>query len=362
MPKQIVLMIGVIIASLSVLAQQANSGPENGIDKNSIQNSATEFDQKAISKDEWGTYFSDQPTNTTTDWMINKSTELIKESTKLIQSPNYAGNNKEIAARKLLAASSIMKYVVELSENSNDPDVEQLKANLKTIQDHLLQFGVDSRIASKSLDNLKFSLTPDSIQKSICTTIKANTNTRPISIAGISPGETSSDDLKKLISDPNALDGYFHVMGIRMERPEKDYYDVKLKCLDKKEAKAYIKNDVVYKVEIFLNQHNPKDQAINLALIEKYGKPTIRQGAIKKITCQNKLGASFLRFDGEERLSWKPSGGIQAYFQYFASCSEDIYQQYVIENSEMVQRLESEKRTKEFKELSDKAQKAKGRL
>lgn len=176
--------------------------------------------------------------------------------------------------------------------------------------------------------------------------LAAVAHAQPTSIAGITPGETTLETLKTLITEPQKIDNA-------------DFQIVNLIGLDKKMAYTYSKNGVIYRVEFPLSF----EQEIKLALISKYGNPKRKQGSIKKVTCQNRLGASFERFEGEERIFWEPKTGIQAYLQRSAhDCASDIYEKYIIEHIQTAKSIEAEKAAERTKKLLDNVNKAKDNL
>ncbi len=168
-----------------------------------------------------------------------------------------------------------------------------------------------------------------------------NSLAQPTSIAGIVPGVTTFDELRMLAT--NRLD---------LRRGETNY--VQLKELDNKRAWVRIKDDVVYEVEINL-MFEPE---IVAALISKYGKPTRKVGEIKKVTCQNKLGAKFERVEGTRTEYWKAKDGIQAALVHKAyDCAEQSYVSYLIYHQKIRNEIELDEQKNKIKQFGDKVEK-----
>ncbi|MDH0427952.1 hypothetical protein [Stutzerimonas stutzeri] len=166
------------------------------------------------------------------------------------------------------------------------------------------------------------------------------------SIAGITPGKTTLEDLKNLVVNPSTVDS-------------SNYHIVELKELNNGMAFIKSKDSTVYKVELPVS-YNPE---IVVALIEKYGAPKIKNGGINEVTCQNGLGASFQRLEGMEDLLWKPNAGTQAYLHKWAKdCGEEVNQTYIIEHIETVKALDLAERAERVKVMSNKVDKAKAGL
>jgi hypothetical protein len=173
------------------------------------------------------------------------------------------------------------------------------------------------------------------------------------SIAGITPGKTTLEELRNLVINPEKLNN--------------DYVNVvDLKGLENKSNKSnksawiYSTNGLVYRVRISIYSYEPE---ITVALTEKYGTPKTKKGGIKEVTCKNGLGASFQRLEGTEDLLWKPNAGIQAYFHKWAKdCGEDVFQDYIIEHVATVQTLVAEQEAERAKTISNKVDKAKAGL
>ncbi len=186
----------------------------------------------------------------------------------------------------------------------------------------------------------------------------------PTSIADITPGKTTIEELKNLIVEPSK-DDYVsgdEVTPKKLEKSTTPYmngrYSARLRGLNKKTATIYINNGVVYKLtlSLFLDE-----EAISSALFEKYGKPTIKEGAIIEVTCTNGFGASFQRPAGEEKLQWKPNLGIRAYIRSIAGdCKNNIFKSYIIEDISTLQALDAEKTARKAKEISEKVEKIRG--
>lgn len=178
-----------------------------------------------------------------------------------------------------------------------------------------------------------------------------NAHAQPSSIGGIVPGKTTLEELKSLIDEPKDQIEAIVTIGPSGLNEETKYQEVILKNLDRKRVRFEMKDGVIYRVELSLYLF----PEVAVALIGKYGEPKIKKGAIKEVTCQNKLGASFQRFEGEERLFWRENAGIQACFYNSArNCSEDIYRRYVIEHVATVKAIEAAAALKSVNELSGK--------
>ena len=182
----------------------------------------------------------------------------------------------------------------------------------------------------------------------------------PTSIGGITPGKTTVDELKSLISNNDKTMQQSNVET--MTKGDGKLFFVNLRCLNNKSAILNISNHVVYKVDISVNY----DPEIVVALVKKYGKPEVKKGAIKIITCQSWLGASVQGYGGREQILWKPSNGIQAYIERAAyGCAQDIENldlNYVVEHIETVQAMEATQAAQRDKAASDRVDKVKGGL
>lgn len=103
-------------------------------------------------------------------------------------------------------------------------------------------------------------------------------------------------------------------------------------------ASFRLRNDVVYEVVVGLS-FKPE---LTLALIEKYGAPSIKVGGIRAVTCKNKLGASFERLDGKEELRWKAKDGVQGAIERVAgNCAEYVFQSYILRHLATITAIES---------------------
>lgn len=168
---------------------------------------------------------------------------------------------------------------------------------------------------------------------------------QPTSFGGITPGTTTREELKSLLQDPDVVDAKGFLIG-SLKQPEG------------KSAWVSLQNDVVYKVETGL--HPPE---LKQVLIKKYGQPKIKVGAIRTVNCQNKFGASFERFDGEETLLWPVKDGVQGGIRRLAGrCADDISEMYVLRYVATVKAIEKELEEKESKESEEKRRKLDGAL
>lgn len=166
------------------------------------------------------------------------------------------------------------------------------------------------------------------------------------SIAGITPGKTTLEDLKSLVVDPSKVGN-------------DNYHIVELKKLNNGMAFIRSKDSIIYKVELPVS-YNPE---IVVALIEKYGTPKTKKGGINEVTCKNGFGASFQRLEGMEDLLWEANAGTQAYLHKWAKdCGENVNQYYIIEHIETVEALNLAEGAERAKVMSNKVDKAKAGL
>jgi hypothetical protein len=163
---------------------------------------------------------------------------------------------------------------------------------------------------------------------------------QPTSLGGITPGQTTREELKSLVNNPGR-DG------------AKDYaYALALKQLDGLSVSVKLHNDIVYEVSVSVD-FSP-GVALRQALIEKYGQPGIKVGDIRTVTCQNKLGASFQRLEGKEELRWPVKDGVQGAFETRAEeCDAYVSREYVLRHvatAKAVELAAFERRRKEAEE------------
>lgn len=171
----------------------------------------------------------------------------------------------------------------------------------------------------------------------------SNVHAQPTSIAGIIPGKTTVTNLVDLVTKHKNLE-------------DSDFHLVELKNLDGTMAFVKSSNGVVYNVEV----HLFSDSEMLAALLSKYGKPVKKSGAIKRVKCGNKLGATFDRVEGEVREYWRPNDGIQAYLIHRAlQCAESLHTTYVIENIQTARTKELEETTSRIQETVNKVNKMK---
>ena len=129
---------------------------------------------------------------------------------------------------------------------------------------------------------------------------------------------------------------------------------VKLKELDNKTAWVRTKNNIVYEVDINLMF----DPEVVVALLSKYGKPVRKVGEIKKVECQNKLGAKFDRVEGVRTEYWKAKDGIQAALVHKAyDCAEQSYVSYLIYHQKTKDEVDAEQQREKLKQIGDKIDK-----
>jgi hypothetical protein len=165
---------------------------------------------------------------------------------------------------------------------------------------------------------------------------------QPTSFGGITPGQTTREELKSLVKDPS-------------EVGTKDYaFSLKLKQPEGKSITVDFHNDIVYVVKVDLDFSSELKQA----LIQKYGQPRIKVGGIRTVTCQNKLGASFERLAGEEELRWPVKDGVQGAIRRWAGdCAEYTYQDYWLRHVTTVKEVKRAEIERDRKAAEEKRQK-----
>lgn len=164
---------------------------------------------------------------------------------------------------------------------------------------------------------------------------------QPTSLGGITPGKTTRDELKSLTQEPD-------------EVGTENYVSLKLKQPEGARASVILQNDVVYEVKVGLDLQ----PELKSALIEKYGQPKIKVGTIRKVTCQNKLGGSFVRLDGAEELRWPAKGGVQgAIYRLAGVCAEYFYENYLLRHVATVNAIEKKEALQKSKEAEEKRRK-----
>lgn len=151
---------------------------------------------------------------------------------------------------------------------------------------------------------------------------------QPTSFGGITPGQTTREELKNLVKNPSKIGIDSSSRSLELRQPDGEFVAVKFH------------NDVVFEVEVSLLSFLSPNQ-LRPALIEKYGRPRIKVGGIQTVTCRNKFGASFERFDGEEELKWPVKDGVQGAIQRLAgNCAEDILSSYMLRHVDTVKAVE----------------------
>jgi len=169
---------------------------------------------------------------------------------------------------------------------------------------------------------------------------------QPTSFGGITPGQTTREDLKNLLKNPDAVRTADYVFLGELKQPEGQKISIRLH------------NNVVYEVTVGLNWFSGPSAALRQALIEKYGQPNIKVGAIRTVTCRNKLGASFERLDGEEELKWAVKDGVQGGVKRWAGeCAEQAYQDYKLRHVATVEAVEKAELEQSRKAAEDRRQK-----
>jgi hypothetical protein len=167
---------------------------------------------------------------------------------------------------------------------------------------------------------------------------------QPTSLGGITPGQTTLEELKGLGNIVGSVTG------------DMRFVHVKLKQLEGTSATVSLQNGVVYEVSIRIDdQHELKP-----ALFTKYGRPQMTFGGLRKIECQNKSGATYDGYEGDERRLWPVRDGVQGeiQFQPGVRCSGLILEMYVLKHVATVlamqakreeeARAEAEKRRSKF--------------
>ena len=146
-----------------------------------------------------------------------------------------------------------------------------------------------------------------------------------------------------MVKNPNGVGTSGYAFLLELKQPDGVSIDVKFH------------NDIVYEVGVSFDLSPELKQA----LIEKYGQPRIKVGGIRTVTCQNKLGASFERLDGEEELQWPVKDGVQGAFVRWApgACAEYTRQDYRLRHVATVKAVESAKLEQARKASEEKRQK-----
>lgn len=184
---------------------------------------------------------------------------------------------------------------------------------------------------------------------------KSDSSPGATSIAGITPGKTTFEELKNLVTNPEKL----NLITEPGRLNNVNFHIVELKALNGEGAHLFSNNGVVYQVVLTISDYSE----IGVALTEKYGAPKTKKGGLKEVTCQNGYGASFKRLEGTEDLLWKPNDGIQAYFRRWArDCKDIVFQTYTIEHVATVQMLKAIADAESAKTMSNTVDKLKAGL
>lgn len=166
---------------------------------------------------------------------------------------------------------------------------------------------------------------------------------QPSSFGGITPGQTTREELKSLVKNPDAVGTKDYAFSLKLMQPDGTSISVN------------IHNDIVYEVKVDLDSFFGPSTELKQALIEKYGQPRIKVGSIRTVTCRNKLGASFERLDGEEELKWPVKDGVQGAIRRWAgNCAEFLYQEYRLRHVATVKEVERTKLEQESKAAEQK--------
>jgi hypothetical protein len=169
---------------------------------------------------------------------------------------------------------------------------------------------------------------------------------QPTSVGGITPGKTTLAELKGLVTQSyDSEDGRF---------------DVRLKQLGNMSAAVWFQNGIVYQVNTFFD-YSPEFEE---ALIAKYGEPTIKVGEIEIVKCQNKFGATFDRYQGQETQFWPAKDGVQGGLEYVAltECATEVTKKYVLSHVATVQAIEEKSEEDKRKNSEEKRRKLDGVL
>lgn len=178
-----------------------------------------------------------------------------------------------------------------------------------------------------------------------------NAMAQPTSVAGITPGKTTIEELSGLVD----------VDGIISKKLSEGANYTRIRSMNRRSATLMILNGVVYKVDISLAY---EDNANFIdALIEKYGRPGNVLGSIDKVICQNKMGAKFERYQGLKREMWPENSGVQALIQWRADeCDYSASPSYILYHSKTVNEMELKKNQEDARIRDEKMNKIKEAL
>lgn len=179
---------------------------------------------------------------------------------------------------------------------------------------------------------------------------------QPTSFGGITPGQTTREELKGLVKNPSKIGVSDSAESLELKQPDGKFVEVKFH------------NGVVYEVAVRINTLPEMEPSVvtrlhmspelRLALIEKYGQPRVKVGGTKMVTCRNKLGASFERLDGEEERRWPVKDGVQGALHLLAGyCHEYSLQSYVLRHVATVKTVELAAAKRMLKEEEDQKRK-----
>lgn len=165
---------------------------------------------------------------------------------------------------------------------------------------------------------------------------------QPTSFGGITPGQTTREELKGLMQNPEEVPSGDSIYSLKLKQPVGTW------------ARVVFHNDIVYIAITSLDSSSELKQA----LIEKYGQPPHKVGGIRTITCRNKLGASFERFDGKEELQWPAKDGVQGSIRRWAgNCDEYTHEDYRLTHVVTVKAIERAELEQARKEAEEKRRK-----
>ena len=192
----------------------------------------------------------------------------------------------------------------------------------------------------------------------ICLLLCSLAQAQPVSFGGITPGKTTREELKSLISEKSER---LSMLGLDKDKNDVEIdlssESVRLKDLDGIFVTVDFQGDVIYRVKLRLSGLW-SDADIKSGLLRKYGDPKIKSGGIRTVTCRNGFGASFMRLQGEEELRWPIKNGVQALFIREASnCDKYVTETYVIHHVATSIVLNAAKLVKEVKQAESKRKK-----
>lgn len=176
-----------------------------------------------------------------------------------------------------------------------------------------------------------------------------NSLAQPTSLAGITPGKTTLEQLNNLVQPD----------GMLTKKIGEGNNSVKIPTLNGRSASVDVLNGVVYRVKTYIIFNN----TLLDALTEKYGKPSEIIGSIDKVVCENKIGGKFERVQGVRRELWPQKDGVQAEIEWHAGeCANSAIPSYIINHVQTIEEIRKRVREKEEKIKMDKINKVKDLL